>query len=314
MAITLTDNEFFSGLTNLALIMRLYATNTSDVADNFVNSFATDTLANGNQKFFTFSKLPTVSDYSDASSLLTVTKVDTNQEYIIVSEKKMIKSSFNEKILTQAFTSDSGMNEFTGYLLGQMESAKTDYIYDMIITDIFGKVFTGTKQNHTINTIDTSAITDFAQLNAAEIINQKRITIGIQDDLQNIQVFNDEYNGKIGYKQALKTDDMRMLFCNPYHNENIVNLYSSLLKSEYIEKSFEKPILQVIPSIKIPSGNTNVIGYLMHKYAYQFFYKFTFMGTFFDMSNLSINNFLHFWIGKGWLDNLPAVKLIANPS
>jgi len=40
MAITLTDNDFFSGLSNLALFMRLYATNTSRKPSNFIESFA----------------------------------------------------------------------------------------------------------------------------------------------------------------------------------------------------------------------------------------------------------------------------------
>ena len=313
MPITLTDNEFFTGLSNLALVVKLYATNTSDTPQKFVDSFTTDILEYGNQKLFTFSKLPEVSDYSPNTSLLTVTKVDTNEESLIISEKKVIKSSYNEYILTSAFTSESGMNEFVGYILGQMESAKTDFLYDVIITDLFGKAFTGEKQTHNISLIDTSEIKDFTGLNSAELINQKRISIAIQDDLQNIQVFNDKYNGKTGYKQALAVSDMRLLFCNPYYNENVMNLYATLLKSEVLDGAYAKPELTVIPSIKITSTNNNVIGFIMHKRAYQLFYKFVFMGSFFDTSNLTINNFLHFWYGKGWLDNLPAVKLIGAP-
>ena len=53
MAITLTDNEFFTGLSNLALVVKLYATNTSDTPQKFVDSFTTDVLEYGNQKLFT---------------------------------------------------------------------------------------------------------------------------------------------------------------------------------------------------------------------------------------------------------------------
>lgn len=304
----LTDNQFFTGLTNLALFMRLYATNTSRFADDFVDSFATDTLANGDRKIFHFSDLPQVKDYSETSSLLSVTKVDTNEEYIVVTERKVIPSSFNKFILTQAFTSDSGMNEFMGYLLGQMESAKTNYIYNKIITDIFAKEFTGDRLKE-ITLLDENAQTNVTDLNNAQIINQKRIYLAVRDIVQNIQVYNNKYNAK-GYTQALDPKDMRFLYCNPYANENVVNLFASLLNSSELTKDYEKPITQVIPSISITPQNSKVVGFLMHKYSYQFFYKFTFMGSFFDASNLVINNFLHFWLGAGWLDNLPAVKFM----
>ena len=301
MAITLTDNTFFTGLTNLALFMRLYATNTSRYADDFVESFATDTLANGDRKIFPFSDLPSVTDYSETSSLLTVTKVNTNEEEIHITEKKVIKSSFNKYILTQAFTDDSGMNNFMGYLLGQMESAKTNYIYNKIITDIYNKTLTG-EQLKTITLIDTSTIESPTDKNNAEILNQKQIYMSIQDVVQNIMSYSDKYNLK-GYVQALDPSEMRFLYANPYQNEAIVNLFASLLKSNILEK----PYYQVIPSIKVPSGKNDIIGFLLHKYSYQFYYKFVFMGSFFDVSNLTINNFLHFWFGAGWLDNLPAV-------
>lgn len=38
MPIVLTDNDFFTGLSNLALFMRLYATNTSSAPEKFVDS------------------------------------------------------------------------------------------------------------------------------------------------------------------------------------------------------------------------------------------------------------------------------------
>jgi len=308
MAITLTDNDFFSGLSNLALFMRLYATNTSRKPANFIESFATDTLAQGSQKIFPFSDLPSVTDYSETSTVLTVTKVDTNEETISISEKKVIPSSYNTYILNMAFTSESGMNEFVGYLLGQMESAKENYMYNQIIADLFGKTFTGTNQNKTVTIIDTSTLTNVIDINNAELLNAKNIAKAVQINLSNMQVYNDTYNGK-GYTQALDLRDLKFIFCEPYHTENLMNLYATLLNSSVIQNSFDKPELYTIPEIKIPSGSGNVVGWIMHKYAYQFFYKFVFMGNFFDVSNLCINNFLHFWYGKGWLDNLPVCKL-----
>lgn len=310
MPITLTDNEFFTGLSNLALLMKLYATNTSSEPKRFIDSFATDVLKNGDSKIFPFADLPTVSDYSANSSLLTVTKVNTNEEVIKITEKKVVKSSYNKYILDMAFTSDSGMNYFVGYILGQMESAQTDYIYNQIVSDLFSKNYpSNNRQVNQITIIDTSNITDPTELNSAETINQKRIALAIQNDIKNISVFNDKYN-MAGYKQALDLKDLRLIVTAPYEYERIVNLFAELLKSEYIQESFDKPEKLVIPEIKVPNNYGSVVGWLMHKQHYQYFYKFVFMGDFFDVSNLTVNNFLHFWFGKGFLNNLPAVKFV----
>lgn len=310
MPFTLTDNEFFAGLTNLALFLRLYATNTSKEPLDFVDSFMSDRLAYGNTKIFPFSDLPEVADYSETSSLLAVTKVKTNEETIKITEKKVIKSSYSEYILEMAVTSAEGMNEFIGYILGQMESAKTDHLYNVIISDLYGRSLAGSKQNKTVNLLNVSGATAAADINAAEIINQKRIALAVQNEVDNISVFNTGYN-ELGYKQALDVSDMRFVIANPYKNEQVVNLFASLLKSEVIENAFSKPEMRYIPEVKVPSGQEKVIGWLMHKAYYQIFYKFVFMGSFFDASNLVINNFLHFWYGKGFLKNLPAVKFTA---
>lgn len=308
--IVLTDNDFFTGLSNLALFMRLYATNTSSAPEKFVDSFMTDTLGSGNTKIFPWADLPSVVDYSPTSSLLQVTKVNAGEEYLQITERKLIKSSFNRYILDMAFTSENGMNSFIGYMLGQMESAKVDYLYDVIITDLFAKEFTGTSQNATIDQYDLTKATTFTDLNNGQLLNGKEIAKQVQLNLDNIQVYSTKYNG-LGNKEALSVGDMKFIFCEPYKTDNLINLFATLLKSDVIVDNFHKPTMYDIPTSKIASANTSVIGWIMHKYAYQMFYKFTFMGSFFDVSNLTINNFLHFWYGKGWLENLPVVKFTA---
>ncbi len=308
MAITLTDNDFFSGLSNLALFMRLYATNTSRKPANFIESFATETLGSGNQKIFPFSDLPSVDDYNPVSTVLTVTKVDTNEETIEITEKKVIPSSYNTYILDMAFTSESGMNQFVGYLLGQMESAKENYMYEQILSDLFSKTFTGADQVKTVELESPGEDMSLMDRNQMELWNNKQIAKTVQLNLSNMQVYNNTYNSK-GYTQALALEDLKFIFCEPYHTENLINLYATLLNSSVLENSFDKPTMYTIPEIKMPE-NDKTIGWIMHKYAYQFFYKFVFMGNFFDVSNLCINNFLHFWFGKGWLDNLPVCKIM----
>lgn len=313
MAIILTDNEFFEGLSNLALYMRLIATNTSRRPNAFVDSFATDTLAFGDTKIYPFTDLPTVKDYSETSSLLTVTKVPQNEEYIRITEEKFIPSSYSARILTMAVTGEEGLNEFIGYLLGQMESAKVDYMYDVIITDLFAKTPTGASQTANVTTLPASEGESASEINARGLVNNKRIALAVQNAVDNLEVFNTGYNAK-GYKQAIDLADIKFIFCNPYKNENLIDLYATLLKSDVIERSFAKPEMFGIPTSKIPSGQDKVIGWLLDKRAYQWFYKFTFTGSFFDVSNLVVNNFLHFWFGKGWLDNLAMIKFVNTPA
>ena len=309
MAITLNDNQFFTGLTNLALFMRLYATNTSSVPERFVDSFMTETLGAGDTKIFPWSDLPDVDDYDASSSLLTVTKVNAGEEYLQITERKVIKSSYNRYILDMAFTSESGMNSFVGYLLGQMESAKIDHLYNVIINDLFTKSYSGT-QLISVPQYDLSSATDFINLEAGKTINQKNISKAVELAVRNAEVYTTAYNS-LGNKEALNVSDMKFIFNEPYHTENLMDLFAMLLRSNVIEDSFSKPTMYTIPPAKIPAGNSQVIGWVMHKYAYQMFYKFTFMGSFFDVSNLTINNFLHFWYGKGWLENLPRIGFVA---
>lgn len=308
MAITLNDNQFFTGLSNLALFIRVYATNTSTKVKSFVDNFATETLANGDTKLFPFADLPNVGDYSEESTLLRVTKNPVKEEDIKITEKKVISASYNQYILDMAFTNDSGMNMFIGYIIGLMESAKDSYIYDTIITDLFGREYTGTRLIE-VDQLQISSQDTAEEINAKKLYNAKEIQLKIEDTINNMGVFSNKYNAS-GYKQALDVKDLRLIICNPYHNQQIIDLFAELLRSDYIENSYEKPEKIVIPSISIPSGQENVVGWIMHKNAYQWFYKFIVALAFFDSSNLNTNRFLHFWFGKGFLNTLPAVKIV----
>lgn len=308
MAITLNDNQFFTGLSNLALFIRVYATNTSTKVKSFVDNFATETLANGDTKLFPFADLPNVGDYSEESTLLRVTKNPVKEEDIKITEKKVISASYNQYILDMAFTNDSGMNMFIGYIIGLMESAKDSYIYNTIITDLFGREYTGTRLIE-VDQLQISPQDTAEEINAKKLYNAKEIQLKIEDTINNMGVFSNKYNAS-GYKQALDVKDLRLIICNPYHNQQIIDLFAELLRSDYIENSYEKPEKIVIPSISIPSGQENVVGWIMHKNAYQWFYKFIVALAFFDSSNLNTNRFLHFWFGKGFLNTLPAVKIV----
>lgn len=322
MAITLTDNEFFTGISNLALFLRLYATNTSRRVNEFVDSFTTEALGFGDTKIFRFSNLPDVEDYKPESSLLTVTKVDTDEEYLVISETKVIKSSYNSYIMNMAFASETGVNDFIGYILGQMESAKNKYLYE-VLTSTFLNSYLGDTPRYDNGTPlkstqiievdwDETPTTSITEKNAQDLLNQKNLAKAIQYEIKNLSVFSKDYNcggaDKGGYEQALDLEDLRLVVLEPYKTDSVIDLFATLLNSKVIDQNYESPDMLSIPKITIDKlGATDGIAVLMHKKTLQLFYKFTFMGSFFDQSNLSVNNFLHAWFGYGDLRNLPVV-------
>lgn len=318
MAIVLNSNSYYSGLTNLALFIKMYELESISKSDSLINSFLTETLSYGDQKVFRTLPLPEVQNYSKQSSLLsdytakiTIDNVDYNviENAIKVDKFKLVPSSYTREILRMAVTDADGANTFISHVLHNMDAAKVDYLYDEIINKLFTNVYNATETIHIFN---TESATSVEELDTMEKLNQKYITLGLQKILDNMQVFSTSYNkyGQYGLKQAVTLDDLRFVICQPYKNEGVINLMAELLRSDLITESMPKPDTITIPELKIPAGNTNVVGFIMHKKYIQLFYNLVFMGAFFDPNTLRINNFLHFWYGLGQVDQLPAVKVI----
>lgn len=326
MEVVLNENEYFTGLVNFILFMRLYATNTSKREKTIVDVFASDTLEFGDQKVFPFAELPKVEDYSLTSSLLTDKPIKYTEEFIGDPIKKKISLSRVEPFLKMAMMNSGGMSTFVSYILGLMESAKTDYLYNEIMRDLLTwtpSVSTGKEMAQTIelmNPAPSSALTA-EQLNAVELQNQKRIEKAWQKVYDDFSLFTDVFidvdNGSGGsatnFKTAVDKKDLIFIGNAKFMNEKIVDLMATMLKSNLISENFKQPVCIKVPQRTFDSNSQqNVIGFVAHKHWYQWFYHFTFMGSFFDIDTVRIKNVLHFWYSKGRLKNLPAMKLTAS--
>lgn len=320
--VVLTENEFMTNLCNFILFMKLYATNNNRRERTIVDSFATETITYGDSKYFPFSELPTVSNYSQTSSLLGNYKTAQNKEILSISEKKLVRLTYVQQFVEMAFMNSTGTANFIAYMLGQMESAKENYMYKVIISDLFGWTPSVTAKAGTmVKTVPTLVIptSGVADINATETYNQKKIELAMQNTIDSMSVFTDIFididNGTgddaTNFQTAFELDDLVFIGNAKYLNERVTNLMATLLKSSEIDSNFRMPKTLKIPEISIPAAQNKFIGFIAHKNWYQWFYKFTFMGTFFDASNLFNNNFLHFWYGKGFLKNLPVCKLVA---
>ena len=299
----------------------MYELVNNDKSERLINLFKTENLSYGDQKVFRALPFPTVTDYQSNSSLLgdytpsfiprnsaTQEPVNVVEETLEINQYKVIKSSYTREVLDFACKSEEGVNQFISHVMENMEAAKTDFLYDIIINDLFSRTFEVTRE---VSLFDTSEATSAFELNTMEKINQKYLTLALQKEIDAMQVYSTAYND-FGLKEAVSLSDLVLIIPQPYKNEGVVNLYAELLNSGVINQNLPRPELHTIPEVKIPQGKEDIAAFLMHKRSYQLFYNLIFMGNFFDPSNLRVNNFLHFWYGKGWLYQLPACVLKVN--
>lgn len=316
MAINLTDNQFYTGLTNLALYIAMYATNKTSKSKGLIDTFTTEPIDYGDTKIFRSLPFPEVSDYSDTTSLLgnhtpsftprgSSTPVNVYEETLKIDKFKVIKNSYNLRQLELAVKNDYGMSDFVAIVLGNVEAAKIDYLYKEVINTLYdGSAYYNIVP---IELVDMTNITTPTEIIAAEKINQKRIALRMQKVIDAMTTFSTSFN-QPGLKQAVDMADLRLVVFQPYKNQAVVDLFAELLNSKYISENFPRPELVTIPEARAAEAtnyDSSFIAVICHKAFIQLFYKLVYMGEFFDASTLRINNFLHFWYKVGKVAQLP---------
>lgn len=320
--ITLNSNEFYSNLANMITVVRTYATNTSNKEASVVDALSTEVLEFGDTKAYWFAELPKVEDYSFTSSLLTPKPIKYNEEFISGIEKKKIPLTTIEPFLKQAMLSSDGVQFFLSYVNGLMYSAKTDYLYNLITSDLFSwtpTVTTGKEMKKTANLIDVDAIPTPSEKRAAQELNQAELLRMWQKTYDDFSIFTDVFidvdnaANNSNFKTALKLEDLVFIGNAKYLNDEIIDLMAVLLKSDILSKDFRRPPVLKIPERTCAANNSEkCVGFLAHKRWYQWYYNFLFTGSFFDTDNLNMKRVLHFWYSRGILKNLPVMRLDAS--
>lgn len=306
----LNANLFLKNLVNLALVVKIYLTNQNKKTLELIEQFTTDSLGHGDTKLFITTDLPKVTEYEAKSTLLQDELPVASEEALRVNDRNKIHVTYNRLILDEVFTSDSGVTNYISYLLSQVESSRYDNLYDKLVNTIFTEDFQGT-QLIPVNIDSLNGVTSAVEKLAIKQNNSEIIATVLQTYSQNMQVFSRNYN-KLQYKQAVDKNDLVLIMNAKFANQQILNLSATLLNSKVINNEFEIPNLLVVPEIKIPQGNENVIGFMIHKRHLQLFYKLMVNYEFFDISNLHSQYFSHFHVGIGIVEGLPAIKLVAN--
>lgn len=311
----LNNNEYYVGLTNLALYIAMYTTNRSDRTQSVINTFTTEPLEYGDTKIFRSVPFPEVSDYSKNSSLLEnnvpsfvptgeTDPVNAIEETISVDNFKLIKCTINKEHLKMAIKSEYGAGEFVAIVMSNIEAAKANFLYDLLINQLYDAEYC---EEVEVELLDLTTQTLPSEIEAGEILNQKKICEALQKQIDSMTHYTNLFN-KYGLTQSLNLSDMRLIVFQPYKNQAVNNLFSELLNSKYISENMPRPEMLTIPEQKCSEAthyNDKYVCVLAHKNFIQIFFKLIYMGEFFDPSNLNTNNFLHFWYGLGQVKQLP---------
>lgn len=311
----LNNNEYYVGLTNLALYIAMYTTNRSDRTQSIINTFTTEPLEYGDTKIFRSVPFPEVSDYSENSSLLEnnvpsfvptgeTDPVNAIEETISVENFKLIKCTINKEHLKMAIKSEYGAGEFVAIVMSNIESAKANFLYDLLINQLYDADYC---EEVEVELLDLTDQTLPSEIEAGEILNQKKICEALQKQIDSMTHYTNLFN-KYGLTQSLNLSDMRLIVFQPYKNQAVNNLFAELLNSKYISENMPRPEMLTIPEQKCSEAthyDDKYVCVLAHKNFIQIFFKLIYMGEFFDPSNLNTNNFLHFWYGLGQVKQLP---------
>lgn len=277
MAITLTDNEYFAGLTDLACVLSMEKDlNNFEKCEEFIGFWEEESLPFGSHIIRRHVTLPNVEEYSETSTLLTVKKPSVVEKDFKINKKKMIPLSYSKELLQTSFTSELGINEFVSYLMNQIQNAKTNFIFK----EMLNLISTTTKQTFANTKLTLSGAVSLQTVNK----NNQILTYSL-DELKYSQ------NGKNPITECVvlmnKEEATYTLVNNTQYENEKVHFF-------VIPKSImdlEKKVL-IIP-----------------KYALVYFSSVNFVGSFFDPSNLMVNNFAHFWICVDRDDLYPIYEL-----
>lgn len=92
----------------------------------------------GNGKLILSADLPEVKDYSQVSSLLTVTNPVVAEQYIKLTNFKTIPLTLNEYLMRLSFTMETDSANFAGYIRSLMEVSKNVDMYKQMVSTIQG--------------------------------------------------------------------------------------------------------------------------------------------------------------------------------
>lgn len=311
--ITLSANRFLGALTNLIAYSQVANTTERGRVGDFVNSFQDINVENGDGKVVLASDLLNVNDLSGTSTLLSSNLPTVNEQYVSVENYKVIPMTINKYLMRGAFVEEDQLANFVGYLMSIMRTTKTAYLSEEIIKKLKSYEPTLETQKLTINTINTTGLTDPMQLNQAKQYNANVINEALIDLLNSMAFPTNAYND-LAYKEIIDYSSMKFIVRSTVNSKILVNSLASLLNSDKITEAQRWSETFVVPDEQFGDMDVKKAGWFMHNKKVQFGYFYEVATEFFDASTLNQNDWLHFAYYLDIIDAYPAVEIIIDPT
>lgn len=294
MAITLNANLMLGTLSNLIVMCKTHNGFSGDGVDDLLDFCKSDDLGFGDGKIIRTGDIATCGDYSETSSLLTVSKPTTKEQLLSIAERKVVPLSLNRWLLKDAFNNDNALGEFMVYIKSTMNQAKKKYLFDKLLTTLKNYSPTQTTQTITLTLESPTSSSTPAEKDEINIYNAKVISKKLLEITKAVNFYTNKYNDDT-FTQIVSPSKLGFI-CNSKYDENlIVDTFATLFNSQEIKNKFAWGKTMVIPKEQLDSTlQENLIGYLFEKGKLQYGFGYEVGGEFFDISNLYTNYFLHF--------------------
>lgn len=325
--ITLPLNMWLGALTCLINYTQTANTNQGAFDIDLLNETQDINVADGNGKLILSADLPTAKDYAKVSSLLTVTDPIVAEQYVALTKFRTIPLSISMQFMRLSFNNETDSATFSGYVISLMTASKNVNLYEEIVElmenwvptpfDDTKPISSGKRGQKTsmitVDLWDISTLTDITQINEYQTYNSNTIYNTLLNVKANLIAPSTDFNEQ-GMKEYVSNNELKAFINSYFENFLTINTLATLLNSNKITENGNnvKKYTQ-IPQIMLSEDNkTKIICWLGHGKKFQWGYFYNLATAFFDASNLTTNNWLHYSYYMTTVDNYPMLKVIAN--
>lgn len=284
----ITYNEFINTLVNKILVQRLF--DPGDWSFPF-KEFIMETDPYGDAQELIGIDVADGTQYTEASSLLTVVKPSVYVNYVKTTSKTKWQTSFSYEIVKGAMLREYGLAQLAGTFMRRMRYKADKGWYDQTLTDLATIPYSEVVGNPSTDDAAKTVMTNIIRI------------------VSDMSLPNKSYNAG-NYDMALPLGNA-ILILNSQAKANLdVRVFATLLNSQKINNN------NYFRNVYIANfADTNVLGYIVEASSYIIAPRINQTSSFFDSSNLVTQMFLHVWTRQGLNPESQMCKLlIAQPT
>lgn len=307
--VTLQANKWLGAVTNLIGVQQTADTLEGGELGEFVNSFQDINVENGDGKVIYSSDVYDVEDLDvTKSSLLENNPPSVIEQYLPVTNYKVIKLTINRYLTRNAFVREDQMSYFVAHLLAQMETSKLIFMANELIKEIEAYTPTNNAQTVTVDYITPSTSASAEEIEATNVVNAKRIYKALINASRNIGWDSKEYNDN-KFTEIIDNSKMKLVIKVEDETDMTVDALATLLNSSKITDAQKWSKTLAVPSRKFTEKSKDIIAWFMHNVKIQFGYFYNVATSFFDGSTLNENDWLHFSYYLDTVKSYPCIVL-----